>query len=494
MNRSMYIVLYDYSQCFDSLWLEDCLLSVWNIGVQNEILSLIRELNKQSNIIVKTPAGLTNEFTANNIVQQGSVCGGILCSSSTGEAPSEIITGGTQIGTSVIKVLTYVDDIATLNTTTRDVYYSHERVKWFSKKKRLSLSVGKCILLCINLKKSDVIPRLYIDNTVVPVKDVATYLGDQFNNKGTNTDLIEERVKKGKTCIVNTMALCSDITMGIHAIETLLLLYRSLFIPVILYNAQAWSNLTKTDLLSLQRIQLKFIKRIFHAPSSTSNPITYLETGILPIKYEIHIKQLVFLHHILTLPKNDPVNHTYQQQLQYQAPNWANETTYLRTIYKITETDEEVTCITKEKWKIIIKRKVKSKALEDLSYEARDQKHASNLLPYSNLAKQEYISTLTPKQARKIFHLRTKTIDLRGERNYLYGDNSSCRLCLSTERETVEHVVNDCLGLNRSHHINNIFTTECGQLKEIARRCIDFDTKVEALNKTRSNGTAKCSK
>ena len=134
MNRPLYVVLYDYTQCFDSLWLEDCLLSLWKLGVQDETLSLIRELNKQCNIIVKTPVGQTEEFTVNDIVQQGSVCGGVLCSASTGEIASEIETGGVQIGTAIIKVLTYVDDILTTNTFVEDVYYSHNRVVWFSNK------------------------------------------------------------------------------------------------------------------------------------------------------------------------------------------------------------------------------------------------------------------------------------------------------------------------------------------------------------------------
>ena len=40
--------------------------------------------------------------------------------------------------------------------------------------------------------------RLVIDGIPVPVKDSAAHLGDQFNSRGTNKALIEERVKKGK--------------------------------------------------------------------------------------------------------------------------------------------------------------------------------------------------------------------------------------------------------------------------------------------------------
>ena len=83
-----------------------------------------------------------------------------------GEVHEEIKVGGTQKGTAILKVLVYVDDIATVNNHIEDVYYSHGRVVWFSKKKRLTLSGGKCIILGINLKSTDIVPRLYIDNMV----------------------------------------------------------------------------------------------------------------------------------------------------------------------------------------------------------------------------------------------------------------------------------------------------------------------------------------
>ena len=250
--------------------------------------------------------------------------------------------------------------------------------------------------------------------------------------------------------------MCSDVTMGIHGLETILMLYRGLFVQVILNNAQAWSNLTQTDLKALQTIQLKYIKRAFHAPSSTSNILTFLETGLLPIKNEINIKQLTFLHHILTLPDNDPVKFTYQQQLLYSYPNWANEVGELRRQYNLTETDAEIEVKSKDAWKRLVKKKVEIKALECLNKEAEGKRIASRLCPYMKYARQEYIDRLPPKLARKIFHIRTGTIDLRGVREYTYGENTLCRLC-HAEDETVEHVVNNCNELERSRKINNIF-------------------------------------
>ena len=98
--------------------------------------------------------------------------------------------------------------------------------------------------------------------------------------------------------------------MGVYTIQTLLLLYQSVFLAVVLYNAQAWSRLSPSNINQLQVVQMSYLKRMMHAPTSTSNTITLLETGVTPIENEIHIKQLTFLHHILTLEDDDPVRVT----------------------------------------------------------------------------------------------------------------------------------------------------------------------------------------
>jgi hypothetical protein len=477
----MYVTLYDFAQCFDSLWLDDCILSLRKLGINNEVLSIIKALNTECNIKVKTPAGVTDEFEIHNIVQQGSVTGGVLCSASTGEVNATMTTGGIQIGTSNLRSLIFVDDIATMNSTVEDTYTSHEKVVWFSDIKRLTLSGKKCMIMCVNGRAADGIPRLTIKGTVVETKEVVVYLGDIFNRKGTNSDMIEDRVKKGKSCTVNAMSLCKEVTMGLFAIETLLLLYKSLFLQVVLYNAQAWSNLNNMDKKNLQTVQLKFLKRTFHAPSSTSNCLTLLETGILPILHAIHVKQLMFLHHILLLDKYDLVNINYEEQLKYPAANWANEVAAIRTKYGLKQTNEEIANLSKSSWKAAVKTQVRQHAFLQLIKEAEGQKHSHNILPYERFERQKYLTELTPAQARKIFHIRTNTVDLRTVRKYQHGENSTCRLC-GSEDETVSHVVNVCQKVPRTKDIPNVYTTNCDHLQEVAKRCVSFSELVKDQN------------
>lgn len=481
INKPLFLVLYDYTQCFDSLWLSDCLLALRNIGVESETLNNLKNLNRTCNLKVKSPVGITNQGTVESIVQQGSVSGGVLCSASTAEVTKEDLGKGCQIGLANIKAVTFVDDITSTNTDTQSTYTSHQSIVWFSKKKRIPLNIPKCMIMGINIRPSDIVPRLKIEGKDIKEVNRVVCLGDQFNSTGTNKDLIEDRAKKGRACTISAMSMCSEVTMGNYSIQTLLLLYRSLFVPVVLYNSQAWSNLTKQNIMSLKTTQMKYLKRIFHTPPSTSNAITLLETGILPIEQEINKRQLNFLHHILSQEEDDPVKLVYREQLKFVGErNWANEVAGLRMMYEISEDDSQIPEYSKDKWKFIVKTKITSYALKRLNEDMSNQKHGSQLGERNQLKPLPYLEALKPHQARTVFQIRAGVLDVKALRKYWY-DDSVCRLC-QHEEENVNHVVNECTAIPRPNVIQNILQTEeLSELEEIANRCIVFAAKVKEL-------------
>ena len=147
VNKPVYLSMYDYRQCFDSLWLQDSILSLWKLGVDNEMLSLIWKLNQEASIVVKTPHGTSEPFTIYAFVKQGSVLGSNLCSSSTGEFCDETSGGGVNIGSLNIKSSLFVDDTTTIDGNCQDSSDSHRQIVLFARKKRLTFSHEKCIVL-----------------------------------------------------------------------------------------------------------------------------------------------------------------------------------------------------------------------------------------------------------------------------------------------------------------------------------------------------------
>ena len=74
------IQIFDYRQCFDSLWLQECLNDMYNRGVKDDKLSLLFNINTQVKVAVKTPVGKSKRESIYNVITQGDVFGPILCS------------------------------------------------------------------------------------------------------------------------------------------------------------------------------------------------------------------------------------------------------------------------------------------------------------------------------------------------------------------------------------------------------------------------------
>ena len=98
-------------------------------------------------------------------------------------------------------------------------------------------SEEKCELLKVNSKEGDA--TIQVNRTSVKIVRVVRYLGDHFNFKGNTKDLCNERVKKAKGTITELMALCREACFGIKQTECMLVLYRSMFLPRLIYNCEA---------------------------------------------------------------------------------------------------------------------------------------------------------------------------------------------------------------------------------------------------------------
>ena len=66
-GKPLFVTAYDFEQAFDSLWLEDCVLSLKELGVEKEYLQLIYNLNKRAQVTVQTPFGPSKTFETDPI-------------------------------------------------------------------------------------------------------------------------------------------------------------------------------------------------------------------------------------------------------------------------------------------------------------------------------------------------------------------------------------------------------------------------------------------
>ena len=105
--------------------------------------------------------------------------------------------------------------------------------------------------------------------------------------------------------------------------------------------------------------------------------------------------------------------------------------------YEITL--EQVEAMNKSTYKDLVKNKIKKVALASLTEQCK-QKGKTAALTYSSMKPQEYLCQLFPNQAKFILQCRSKTLNIKDHRKFMYRD-MICRRCLKAD-ETLHHVVN----------------------------------------------------
>ena len=69
--------------------------------------------------------------------------------------------------------------------------------------------------------------------------------------------------------------------------EIALVLRESMFVNGILFNAEVWYGLTKSELAEFEKLDRLLLRRILQVPVSTPQESFYLELGILPLEVVI---------------------------------------------------------------------------------------------------------------------------------------------------------------------------------------------------------------
>lgn len=434
-------------------------------------------MNKKAVVQIKTPYGLTEPLDVTDIVKQGGVLGSPMCSATTAEYCEQ--NRGISIGQATIASLAFVDDIADISASFEDALNSHKNALKFARRKKLQLAPDKCFIMLIKQGNKEMkVPELEVEGEKVQQVKLMKYLGDIFNEKGNNDDLVEDRAKRGTASMVSIQGFMREASLGTHTLSVYLLLHNAIFISSVIFNSEAWSNITEKNMSTLTTIQLRYLKKMMDVRQATANSFIYLELGILPIKYEIHKRQISFLYHIVSLSENDPVKMVWRHQTELpEHKNWWCGVKKLMESYSIDYDEEAIKKMSKETFKRKVKTAIRNKAFEDLKND-NASKSKTEYLTYDKFETQEYIKSMYPGAAKTILKCRAKTLKIKDHMKFKYSEYS-CRWC-GVSDETVEHIVNCGHSEERIENVEQaLLEMKMDKLSKIASRIDDFISKVE---------------
>ena len=107
----------DIKQCFDSIWLDEATNDIYSSGVTSRNLNILYEGNRKTRMCVETNFGKSERVELRNVVMQGSVPGGVICSNQISKLSQKLYKEGNVFmyrDTMPIPPLAMVDDIASM--------------------------------------------------------------------------------------------------------------------------------------------------------------------------------------------------------------------------------------------------------------------------------------------------------------------------------------------------------------------------------------------
>ena len=143
------------------------------------------------------------------------------------------------------------------------------------------------------------------------------YLGHIIQSNLSLKRDIQHKKQLIEAALTTCMAVSSHEVLHLIRVDTLIQLFNTCILQIILYGTEIWAE---KEIDELEQLQFKCIKRILKLPTSTPNMATIIELGCLPIRTLVHRRQLSYYHKLKSLPESLP-----GQILAKQEANNANE-------------------------------------------------------------------------------------------------------------------------------------------------------------------------
>jgi hypothetical protein len=439
----------------------------------NEV-NMIYEMNREARITINTPIGSTKEISVKEIVKQGSIYGPVLCGISTDKINKigkyVAIKYENQVD---IEPMIYVDDIIAVgNKETIEETIRNCRELEIRKKMTFNNEKSNYQILKFSNQKAEEIKEKVKKGTISRTKTYK-YLGDIINEAGNYKEAIQSRSNKQNYII--TMLKDHATKSGPMYTQVIQKLFDAIVIPILTYNTETWSNITKEETEKIEKIQKNILLKIYQMPQSTPYNAFLSEVGIWPIQIYIKYKKLLFLHQLLKSEKERFARIILIEQQKNSIPKcWYSEIKVLSNQLQVNVDFEEVMNYTKNEWKKYINKAINkriSKELEETGTKGR-------FMDGTNRRKR-YIDSGNVKTTTGIMRIRLNMVEVKCNYKGKYKGNLTCPMC-KIENDTTEHLF-DCKKLKEvircdrkidSEDIKNDNISKLTELEEYAEKAM----------------------
>ena len=398
-------------------------------------------MNKDIVAEVDTPHGKTEAFVIDEAVRQGTIYGTTLCGVSTsrinkmGQPDPLILYRKIKIEYPI-----FVDDIASMGGR-KQIENAGTKMNGLEKTKKFEFNnkKDKTEQMIMRFSKKEVPEQACIEvrKGKIGVTDKYKYLGDNYDQKGTNEIKILKKMEKAKYMANSVKRMGSYESVGAADMSVRLMLLEEIVKLTLLDNMETWCDITTKEERMITKHHHEILCIVLGQKRTTPYYGMIGETGIWPYVDIITYKKMMYLHHLI----HSDDERTARQIIITQEANNIENSWYSELASKAKELNININTSIVEKleksaWKEEIKEKTERKLEEELKQQYQ-LKTKLRFLRDKPFQREDYLNEATAKQCQQIMELRLNMLDVKNNYKGQYEDEI-CVGCFE-EPETTEH-------------------------------------------------------
>ena len=445
-NEPLDVQVFDVEQCFDALWLQEVINCLYTAGLNNDKLPLLFLENQNAQVAVKTPKGMSKRVSISNIIMQGSVWGSLCCVVLMDKL-GKLVYGNPDLlyyykGLVACPPLQMVDDVLAVQKCSIKSKQLNTAVNTFMECEKLTLSKTKCSKIHIG-KENNICQNLKVHETEMKQSKAEKYLGDIVHENANNKTNIEQRTAKAWGKVNEILAIVKDAPLGWWRIKAGTLLRQALFINATLFNSEAWHGVNKAQVEAFEKVDEALLRGLVLGHAKVPIPALYLETGMMPIRFILACRRILYLQTILQRAPGELIRKVFEaQKADPTSGDFCLQVVKDLEMLDININEDEIMKLKKNQFKRIVKEKALKVALKYL-LQQKDNKSKLSKLSYKSLKIQPFLESkmFSRDEASYLLALRTRTVrGVRGDFRGMYPD-TTCPLRGCAEEDTLSHVL-----------------------------------------------------
>ena len=303
-KEKLYACFIDFKKAFDSVWHIGLFKKLENLGLHGKLLSLIKNIYKNTKCAVKCDDKLTQFFDFDKGVRQGCPLSPLLFNLYVNDVFALIdnsIDSPIHLNNQRINALMYADDLVILAKNENDLQNSLNNLSKYCNQWELSINTKKTKCVVFNRGNRMCKTSIYVDDGLIENVKSIKYLGFTINAK--NGSLVNTPIDlsiKAKRAI---FALNNKIKLSMLPTRLALKIFDTQITPIILYGAEVWApyynyTFSNWDKCETEKTHTQFLKRILGCDIHTPNLMIRGELGRRPLLCDVIRRSVMYIKHV----------------------------------------------------------------------------------------------------------------------------------------------------------------------------------------------------